>query len=147
MTQDRPPTRLADVTSYLREHGCGGFGVGTAFGDDIYVLYEEGGRFHIDYVERGSCRQPQSIHDDEAEACARFVARILGFEHPWCVGIFASKDTAAALTARLEAEGLRVGNDAIPYGGWSDPRFRVFVYGTDLARAQALLDADLPLRD
>ena len=50
---------------------------------------------------------------------------------------FAEKD-AEELAAKLCAEKIESTIDKIPYGGMNDPRYRVFVFGTDYYKAKEL---------
>jgi hypothetical protein len=46
----------------------------------------------------------------------------------------------------LAQNGILSHRDKIPYGGWSDPRYRVFVVGKDIFRARAVL-SEVPRKD
>jgi hypothetical protein len=50
------------------------------------------------------------------------------------------------LESKLAQNDISSYRDKIPYGGWSDPRYRVFVIGLDIFRAREVLD-DVALSD
>jgi hypothetical protein len=62
------------------------------------------------------------------------------------VGFFQSKENAEALSARLKEYGIESYRNDIPYNGWKDPRYRVFVVGKDIFKARELFN-ELPVKD
>ena len=46
----------------------------------------------------------------------------------------------------LAKNGVQSHQDKIPYGGWADPRFRVFVVGKDIFKASEIL-GEVPVKD
>ncbi|HEX8456710.1 MAG TPA: hypothetical protein VF656_05245 [Pyrinomonadaceae bacterium] len=101
---------------------------------DAYALDKAGDGFEWFYVERGQKGRVERSFASEEEAC-RFAYEALA-QDKWArshmVGMFESEREAAELARALSLEGIHSEIDRIPYGGLHDPRFRVFVYGTDV---------------
>jgi hypothetical protein len=106
---------------------------------DIYCLDQMDGEWQVFYTERGRDDPPIFTDTDETEACEYYYRQITSFRQDHCVGFFRSEENARALMAKLQAAGLYPHQDAIPYGGWVDPRFRVFVTGKAIFTARELL--------
>jgi len=98
-----------------------GFGLGT-FGS-LYVWY---------YTERGQ-RQNLNYFQSEQEAVA-FAFKIITadkFANRHLIGFLKDK-LLEELLLELNNRNIKYWTDQIPYGGISDPRYRVFVFGCDL---------------
>lgn len=106
---------------------------------DVYCLTQRGEYWEIYYTERGRPEPPIFSSPSEAEACAYFFAHMTAMRHEHMIGAFAALREAEALQERLAAAGVAARIDRIPYGGANDPRFRVFVAGTDIFPARTLL--------
>ncbi len=109
---------------------------------DIDCLDQVDGEWQIFYTERGQDSPPIFTTRDEAEACEFYFQRIMSFRQDHCVGFFRSSELAKSLVEKLEQHGLAPRQDAIPYGGWLDSRFRVFVTGKAIFKSRELLGAD-----
>ena len=66
--------------------------------------------------------------------------------HDHLAGYFKSKEKAEALAEKLKEHGIESYRNDIPYGGWADPRFRVFVIGKDIFKARDIF-GEMPVRD
>jgi len=89
---------------------------------------------------------PEYTSQSEEEACEYFFNFIMKFRHDHCVGFFHSEDKANEISTKLKDRGLHPFQDKIPYGGWNDPRYRVFVSGKEIFPAKELLGV-LPMQD
>ena len=107
---------------------------------DGHAVVQEGEHYLFFYVARGE-RSHIEHFDQEAQVCERALAHLSGdrwaFAH--LVGLFPTHAEALALRARLAAAGIDVHSDQIPYGGPDDMRYRVFTFGVDVVRAEAVL--------
>lgn len=140
---------IQHLTQYLADEGCSpaNYAIGTrGSASDAYCLTHSGGQWSVYYTERGLDRTPIFESADEEEACAFFRNFIMNMRHDHLVGFFRAESAAQALQAVLERYGIPTLEDAIPYHGWHDPRFRVFVVGKDIFKTREIL-GDLPLRD
>lgn len=132
----------------LLEEGCSphNFSIGHR-GSDVFCLEKENGIWRVFYTERGNEDPPIFESLSENEACEFYFNYITTkIRHDHLVGFFISEQKAIELASRLAQSEIQVHRDKIPYGGWSDPRFRVFVVGKDIFRARAVL-GEVPLGD
>lgn len=106
---------------------------------DIDCLDQVDGEWRVFFTERGQDSPPIFTTRDEAEACEFYFQRIMSMRHDHCVGFFRSEKLARSLIAKLEEHGVTPRQDAIPYGGWQDPRFRVFVSGKAIFKTREVL--------
>jgi hypothetical protein len=117
--------------------------VGSGWGDcgDTYCIDRVDGQFEVFYVERGQRGKPIHRVQTEAEACATFLDVLdhARFSRAHCIGSFTAQSEADALAQLLASAGIKVHRDAIPYGGPSDMRYRIFVFGRDKIRAEELI--------
>ena len=106
---------------------------------DGHALTAAAGGFEFFYTERGQ-ENLIRFFVDEDEAC-NFVYEFLT-NYKWAkshlVGFFVFEKDAENLAAKLRAEKIESTVDKIPYGGMNDPRYRVFVFGTDFHKAETL---------
>lgn len=133
----------------LLDEGCNPsvYAVGSrGSASDAFCLTCTGAQWKVFYTERGCDSPPIHISNSESQACEFFFRHIMAMRHDHCVGFFVSKDSAAALEARLRDAGIAAWSDRISYGGPDDPRHRVFVTGKAIFPAKALLGA-IPVRD
>jgi hypothetical protein len=138
------PTNTADLIRRLEETGCNPlhYVVGEPFAvSDVYCLTRRGARWEVYFTERGRHEPPIFSSPSEAEACAFFFAHITAMRHEHMVGAFVTPAEAEMLQAQLAAAGVAARIDRILYSGPDDPRYRVFVTGTDIVIARSLLDA------
>ncbi|MBD2770520.1 hypothetical protein IC235_21760 [Hymenobacter sp. BT664] len=87
-----------------------------------------------------------SVQPSESEACRYYLNLVGKFRQDHCVGFFKSKNAADELQTIFQQRGMEVITDQIPYGGPSDPRYRVFVVGKNIFAARDLL-GKVPLVD
>lgn len=140
---------LDELKQRLHEAGCStaNYQIGEPWAvSDLYCLAKRNGRFHIFYTERGLDSPPEKIFDDEAEACQYYFDFVMNIRHNHLVGFYQSADSLERHAAFLEKHGIATTRDKVPYGGWHDPRYRLFVEGTDIFTVQQLL-SNLPLND
>ena len=132
----------------LLAEGCSpyNFSIGPG-GSDVYCLEQQEGVWRVFYTERGKDDLPIFETLSEAEACGFYFDYITKkIRHDHLVGFFISEENSISLEAQLAQNGIKFHRDKIPYGGWSDPRYRVFVVGKDIFRARALL-GEVPVND
>lgn len=113
---------------------------------DVYCLAKRDGRFHFFYTERGQDSPPEKTFDDEAEACQYYYDFVMNIRHDHLVGFYQRPDSLERHAAFLEEHGIPTSHDKIPYGGWADPRYRLFVEGSAIFTVRQLLP-NLPLND
>jgi len=96
------------------------------------------------YTERGNDDAPIFESKSEEEACEFYFNYIMTkFRHDHMVGFFKSVQNAKALSEKLSQNGIQSHQDKIPYGGWIDPRYRVFVVGKDIFKAREMLGEEI----
>jgi hypothetical protein len=138
----------AELKQRLLEEGCSpyNFSIGHG-GSDVYCLERQDGVWRVFYTERGKADAPIFESPSEQEACEFYFDYITNkIRHNHLVGFFISEQKASNLEAQLAQNGIPSHRDKIPYGGWSDPRYRVFVVGKDIFRARAVL-GEFPRKD
>jgi len=140
---------IRELEQRLIEEGCNpnSYTVGSRGSAlDAYCLTHDGQEWQIYYTERGTDGVPEFTSSDEEEACEYFFNFIMKFRHDHCVGFFRSESNANVMQEKLHNHGLHPFQDKIPYGGWSDPRFRVFVSGREIFKAREIL-GKVPVQD
>ena len=133
---------IHELEKRLVEEGCnpGNYAIGSrGTASDTYCLTYNGQEWQVHFTERGQDQAPEYTSKSEEEACEYFFRFIMKFRHDHCVGFFRSEIRANELKARLESQGLHPFQDKIPYGGWQDPRYRVFVSGREIFIAREIL--------
>ena len=141
---------IHDLEQRLIEEGCNpsSFAIGSrGSASDAYCLTHNGQEWQVYYTERGSDNPPEYTSQSEEEACEYFLNFIMKFRHDHCVGFFQFESSAKELLLKLEEQGLHPFQDKIPYGGWGDPRYRIFVSGKEIFTAKELLGTLLPVQD
>jgi hypothetical protein len=133
----------------LEEEACSRshYSLGTRYPGGAFCLIHENGKWLVLYSERNLDDEPLFVGESESEACEFFfeymTTRIL---HTHLVGYFISLKNAEALAEKLAQQSIATHRNDIPYHGWDDPRFRVFVTGKDVFKAREML-GELPVRD
>ncbi len=113
---------------------------------DVYCLALRNGRWHVFYTERGNDSPPEKIFNNETEACQFFHDFVMRMRHLHLVGFYQSSEAFQQHMLFLQQQGFTTVSDQIPYGGWEDPRYRLFVEGLEIFAVQQLLPT-LPLND
>jgi hypothetical protein len=140
---------INELEKRLEEEVCSRshYSLGTLYPGGAFCLIHENGKWLVLYSERNLDDEPLFMGESESEACEFFfeymTKRIL---HTHLVGYFISLKNAEALAERLAQQGIATHRNDIPYHGWDDPRFRVFVTGKDVFKAREIL-GELPVRD
>ncbi|MBE9140493.1 SPOR domain-containing protein [Nodosilinea sp. LEGE 07088] len=142
MTIDDLSRRLADQGCNPALYAIGDRGTAS----DAFCLTHNGTQWQVYYTERGQDSAPIYASTSESQACQYFFRHIMAMRHDHCVGCFKSRHQAEALHDKLQAFGLSPWRDQIPFGGPSEPRFRVFVSGQAIFLAKAILGT-VPIRD
>jgi hypothetical protein len=145
---ERYPINTEELKQRLLEEGCSpfNFSIGPG-GSDIYCLEQQNGIWRVFYTERGKADAPIFESLSEMEACEFYFKYITKeIRHDHLVGFFILEQNAIGLVLQLVQNGIPSHRDKIPYGGWSDPRYRVFVVGKDIFRAREVL-GEVPLSD
>ena len=139
---------ITQLKQRLLAEGCSpyNFSIGHG-GSDVFCLEQQDGIWRVVYTERGRADPPIFESRSEVEACDFYFDYITTkIRHDHLVGFFVSEVNAAALESKLAESGIPSHRDKIPYGGWNDPRYRVFVVGKDIFKARLVL-GELPLKD
>lgn len=140
---------LDELEKRLEEEACSRshYSLGTRDPGGAFCLIHENEKWLVLYSERNLDDEPLFVSESEAEACEFFfefmTKRIL---HRHLVGYFISLKNAESLTEKLSEHGISTHRNDIPFHGWDDPRFRVFVTGKDVFKAREML-GELPVRD
>ena len=114
---------------------------------DVFCLENQNGTWRMFYTERGLDQDPIFESQSEEEACEFFFTYMTTrIRHDHLAGYFISLEKAEALAATLKEHGIESYRNDIPYHGWEDPRFRVFVIGKDVFKARDIF-GELPVRD
>ena len=113
---------------------------------DVYCLTQVGRMWQVYYTERGQNAPPIFESPDEAAACAFYFDLIMGLQHNHCVAVLRQKTAVHTLQALLTQHNIPSHTDKIPYGGWDDPRYRVFVTGKAIFAAKVVL-GNVPIQD
>ena len=133
---------LAGLRRWMARTGANfhSYEVGRPPADGFWLRKGPDGAVEMLYFERGRNR-PERRFETEAEAVAAFATQVAADPWAWthCVRMTADEAAAAAAMATLETLAIPAVMDRIPYGGPDDPRWRVFVFGTDRDRALAAL--------
>lgn len=140
---------IEQLTQRLEEEGCnpGNYCIGKPWQvTDIFCLTQIDGVWQIYFTERGKHEPPIFTSPDEAAACDYYFELMMGIRHDHLVGYFREETAVHALQTLLNQHNIPSHTDKVPYGGWADPRYRVFVTGKDIFAASSLL-GDVPLRD
>ena len=138
----------AELEQRLLEEGCSpyNFSIGRG-GSDVYCPQRQDGLWRVFYTERGKDDAPIFEAVSEAEACEFYFGYITKkIQQNHLVGFFVSEERASDLEVRWTQNGILSHRDKIPYGGWSDPCYRVFVVGKDIFAVRAIL-GEVPLTD
>ena len=140
--------KAEELKRHLLEEGCSphNFSIGPG-ASDVYCLEQQTGVWRVFYTERGKDDPPIFESRNEEEACEFYFDYITKkIRHDHLVGFFVSEGKAIDLESQLAQNGIQSHRDKIPYAGWSDPRYRVFVVGKAIFKARAVL-GDVPLKD
>jgi len=140
---------IRELEKRLLEEGCNPsyYAIGSrGSASDAYCLTHNGREWQVYYTERGQDESPMYTSRNEADACEYFFNYIMSLRHEHCVGFFRDESSARELQVKLESHGLHPRQDKIPYGGWKDPRFRIFVTGREIFSAKEVLGT-VPVED
>jgi hypothetical protein len=137
---------IEELKKSLEEEGCSktNYAIDES-GSDVYCLENQKGMWRVFYTERGIDQEPIFESQDEAEACDYFFTFMTTrIRHNHLVGFFISRQNAEDMQRKLNENGIPNHRNDIPYHGWEDPRYRVFVEGRDIFKARELF-GDLPI--
>ncbi len=139
---------IQELKDRLLNEGCSPFqfSIGPG-GSDVFSLDRKNGKWCVFYTERGTDNDPIFESAREEEACEFYFHFITTkIRHDHLVGFFTSEQNAQKLETHLAQHAIPFHRDKIPYGGWNDPRYRVFVVGKDIFKARSIL-GEVPLND
>ncbi len=139
---------IQELEKRLEEEACSRahYSIG-ARDSDVFCLENQNGTWRMFYTERGLDQEPLFESQSEDEACEFFFTYMTTrIRHDHLVGYFISLEKAEALAENLKEHGIQTYRNDIPYHGWEDPRFRVFVIGKDVFKARDIF-GELPIRD
>jgi len=138
---------IEELKQRLVEEGCSKSNYSIGYRDsDVFCLMNENGIWRVFYTERGQDQESIFESPSEEVACEFFFKyQTERIRHQHLVGFFRLEEEAIDLSATLERSGIRSHRDKIPYGGWVDPRFRVFVIGKDIFKVRKILAEELPI--
>ena len=139
---------IQELERRLEEEACNRAHYSIGHRDsDVYCLMKIDGLWKVFYTERGLDQETMFESESEEAACEFFFKyQTERIRHNHIVGFFHVHVNAKALAAKLKEHGMDSYENNIPYRGWHDPRFRVFVIGKDVFKARAIF-GELPIRD
>ena len=139
---------IEELKRRLIEKGCSTSNYSIGYRDsDVFCLMNQDSVWRVFYIERGQDHAPIFESTSEEAACELFFTYITKkLRHDHLVGFFVSDKNAKALGEKLAQNGIQFHQDKIPYGGWADPRYRVFVVGKDIFKAREIL-SEVPVKD
>lgn len=139
---------IQELERRLEKEACSRAHYSIGYRDsDVYCLMKIDGLWKVFYTERGLDQETMFESESEEEACEFFFKyQTERIQHQHLVGFFHVQANAKALAVKLKAHGIESHENNIPYHGWHDPRFRVFVIGKDVFKARAIF-GELPIRD
>jgi hypothetical protein len=139
---------IQELERRLEEEACNRAHYSIGYRDsDVFCLMKIDGMWKMFYTERGLDQETMFESESEEEACEFFFKyQTERIRHDHIAGFFQVPANAKALAVKLKAHGIDSHENNIPYRGWHDPRFRVFVIRKDLFKARELL-GELPIRD
>ena len=139
---------IQELEKRLEEEACSRAHYSIGVRDsDVFCLENQNGTWRMFYTERGLDQDAIFESQSEEEACDFFFKYMTTrIRHDHLAGYFISVEKAEALAATLKEHGIESYRNDIPYHGWEDPRFRVFVIGKDIFKVQELFE-NLPIRD
>ena len=139
---------IHELEKRLEEEACSRAHYSIGVRDsDVFCLENQNGTWRMFYTERGLDQDPIFESQSEEEACEFFFTYMTTrIRHDHLAGYFISLEKAEALAATLKEHGIESYRKDIPYHGWEDPRFRVFVIGKDVFKARDIF-GELPVRD
>ncbi len=105
-----------------------------------YRIEEVGDNWRVCSTDRGKVTQEDLVTSDESAACTFFHENVSCMM--WHFKTFLDRPSADALERTLSDAGLQVWRNDIPqFNGPNDPRYRVFVSGSDLHEANRRIGA------
>lgn len=139
---------IQELEKRLEEEACSRAHYSIGVRDsDVFCLENQNGTWRMFYTERGLDQDAIFESQSEEEACDFFFKYMTTrIRHDHLAGYFISVEKAEALAATLKEHGIESYRNDIPYHGWEDPRFRVFVIGKDIFKVRELFE-NLPVRD
>jgi hypothetical protein len=139
---------IQELERRLEEEACSSAHYSIGYRDsDVYCLMKIDGLWKVFYTERGLDQETMFESESEEEACEFFFKyQTERIRHDHMVGFFHMLENAKALAVRLKEHGIGSFENNMPYRGWHDPRFRVFVIGKDVFKAREIL-GELPVGD
>ena len=139
---------IQELERRLEEEACSKAHYSIGYRDsDVYCLMKIDGLWKVFYTERGLDQETMFESESEEAACEFFFKyQTERIRHDHIAGFFHVNANAKALAVKLKAHGIDSYENNMPYRGWHDPRFRVFVIGKDVFKAREIL-GELPVRD
>ena len=138
---------VEELNGRLEEEACGHYSLGKRDPGGAFCLIHENGMRRVFYSERNLDDAPLFEGESETDACEFFFDYMTNhILHTHLVGYFISLANAEALAEKLLQYDIPTHRNDIPYHGWHDPRFRLFVTGKDVFKVRDLL-GELPVRD
>ena len=115
------------------------YGVGNRNIHEGYGLVATGNQFVWYYTERGT-KDYLKYFDTEKEAVEYAFEKITSDKtaNRHMVGFLNDENTESELLQELQRRNIKYFTDTIPYGGVNDLRYRIFVFGCDINKAQDL---------
>jgi hypothetical protein len=139
---------IQELEHRLEEEACNKAHYSIGYRDsDVYCLMKIDGMWKMFYTERGLDQETMFESESEEAACEFFFKyQTERIRHDHIVGFFHVQANAKALAVKLKEHGIDSHENNMPYRGWHDPRFRVFVVGKNIFKAREIL-GELPIRD
>jgi hypothetical protein len=132
------PATLEDLSRHLQAecYQPNAYHVGDGWSGccDAHCIEKTRSGFEIFYVERGRRSKSIDVLGDEAAACQAFIAWLdrTRWSRGHCIAFTRSLGEIEEISEKLAARGIAAERNDLPaYAGPNDPRYRLFVFGTD----------------
>lgn len=90
------------------------------------------------YVEKGNKTHEFFVSLDEQDSCDKFIETLDKEKNSkaFCICSYIKEDDVEKLEVIVKDAGMKYFRNDVPYGRYSDMRYRIFVYGKDRFKAQ-----------
>lgn len=141
------PSTLSELDQWMKDNCYANDSYAIA-GRSIFEGYgisRDANGFHWYFTERGQ-QETIASFATESEAVAYAFNQISKDKtaQRHLVGFHKEKSAAKELIAELQNRKIVFEQDEIPYGGISDPRYRIFVFGCDILHVKDLQEKFIP---
>lgn len=134
--------KINELQSYLESEGYNPLyyhiGDGWKACGDTICISKKSYEYQVFYVEKGNKTHEFFVSLDKQDSCDKFIETLDKEKNSkaFCICSYIKEDDAEKLEAIVKDAGMKYFRNDISYGGYSDMRYRIFVYGKDRFKAQ-----------